>query len=94
MLNLRQLSARDGNTVFHHGINNADDLAWLGINDLHDAHRWYNAHVRTVPHNARRVLRVAQAVWVTTFDLADGRQRARNNTTGNITLLPKLRRHS
>ena len=58
-----ELSARDGNTVFHHGINNANDLMFLGIYDLHDAYKWYNDHVRSVPHNAIRILRVAQSIW-------------------------------
>ena len=58
-----ELSARDGNTVFHHGINNANDLMFLGIYDLHDAYKWYNDHVRSVPHNAIRVIRVAQTEW-------------------------------
>jgi len=88
--NLNRLSARDGSSVFHHGINNAEDLAWLGIHDLHDAYRWYNDHVRRVPHNAIRVLRVAQSVWY----VADfmGRWKAVNSKTGRMKLLPKLRK--
>ena len=75
--------------VFH-GINNADDLAVLGIHDLHDAYRWYNDHVRAVPHNAIRVLRVAQTVWVQySFN---NRWKAVNNRTGNLKFLPNLRK--
>ena len=88
--NLNRLSARDGSSGFFHGINTSADLAWLGIHDLHDAYRWYNDHVRRVPHNAIRVLRVAQSVWY----VADykGRWKAVNSRTGNLKLLPKLRK--
>ena len=77
--------------VFH-GINNADDLAVLGIHDLHDAYRWYNDHVRAVPHNAIRVLRVAQSVWTFTMNTTTGKYSAMNRGTGRMKLLPKLRR--
>ena len=67
MTNVAQLSVFNGNSTFHSGINNADDLAFLGIHDLHEAYRWYNDHVAFVPHNAIRVLRVAQSVWTFTM---------------------------
>lgn len=72
-----------------HGINNADDLRWIGINDLHDAYNWFNDHVRTVPQNADRVLRVAQTVW-TSYVNHDGRWSAVNASTGRVKLLPVL----
>jgi len=86
-----QLSARDGNSVFHHGIHNADHLAWLGIHDLHDAYCWYNTNVHRVPHNAIRILRVAQTVFLSYVGL-DGRWKAVNANTGRIKLLPNLRK--
>ena len=87
---LNRLSAQDGSSGFFHGINTSADLAWLGIHDLHDAHRWYNDHVRRVPHNAIRVLRVDQSVWF----VADfmGRWKGLNAKTGRMKLLPKLRK--
>ena len=72
-----------------HGINNADDLRWIGINDLHDAYNWFNDLVRTVPQNADRVLRVAQTVW-TSYVNHDGRWSAVNASTGRVKLLPVL----
>ena len=72
-----------------HGINNAYDLSRLGINDLHDAYNWFNDHVRTVPQNADRVLRVAQTVF-TSYVHADGRWSAVNASTGRVKLLPVL----
>ena len=87
--------------VFH-GINNADDLAVLGIHDLHDAYRWYNDHVRAVPHNAIRGLRVAQSVWTTQWEIGGNPARhlrngqpkysAINSRTGKMKLLPNLRK--
>jgi len=86
-----ELSARDGNTVFHHGLYNADHLRWLGIHDLHDAYRWYNANVHRVPHNAIRVIRVAQTVFLSYVGL-DGRWKAVNANTGRVKLLPALKK--
>jgi len=92
MTNVAQLSVFNGNSTFHGGINNADDLAFLGIDDLHDAYRWYNDHVAFVPHNAIRVLRVAQSVWPHTINVTTGKYSAMNSRTGFFKLLPKLRR--
>ena len=82
----------DGSSAVFHGINNADDLAWLGIHDLHDAYRWYNDHVRRVPHNAIRVIRVAQSVWPHTVNTTTWTYKAVNAKTGRMKLLPKLRK--
>ena len=62
--------------------------AFVGTSDDR-ADRWYIDHVRRVPHNAIRVLRVAQSVWF----VADfmGRWKAVNAKTGRMKLLPKLR---
>ena len=94
MTNVAQLSVFNGNSTFHGGINNADDLAFLGIDDLHDAYRWYNDHVQFVPHNAIRVLRVAQSVWTFSIDLGTDKvtYRSLNSRTGNMKILPKLRK--
>ena len=89
---LNRLSTRDGSLEFHHGINNAESLAWLGIHDLHDAYRWYNDHIRWVPYNAIRVLRVAQSVWPHTINTTTGKYSAVNAKTGRMKLLPKLRK--
>ena len=91
--NLTSLSCRDGSSTFHHGINNANDLAFLGIYDLHDAYRWYNDHVRAGPHNAIRVLRVAQSVWTFTMNTTTGKHSAMNVRTGFMKLLPNLRKN-
>ena len=88
-----ELSARDGNTVFHHGINNANDLMFLGIYDLHGAYKWYNDHVRSVPHNAIRVIRVAQTEWPHVINVTTGKHSAMNRSTGFFKLLPKLRKN-
>ena len=93
MPDLNRLSAQDGNTVFHHGINNASDLAFLGIHDLHDAYRWYNKNVRRVPGNSIRVLRVAQSVWTFTMNTTTGKHSAMNLRTGFMKLLPNLRKN-
>ena len=93
MPDLNRLSAQDGNTVFHHGINNARDLAFLGIYDLHDAYRWYNKNVRRVPGNSIRVLRVAQSVWTFTMNTTTGKHSAMNVRTGFMKLLPNLRKN-
>ena len=72
-----------------HGINNADDLNWIGIHDLHDAYNWFNDHIQTVPQNADRVLRVAQTIWTSYVD-ANGRWSAVNASTGRVKRLPVL----
>ena len=102
MTNVAQLSVFNGNSTFHSGINNVYDLAFLGIGDLHEAYRWYNDHVAFVPHNAIRVLRVAQSVWTFTMtgtpqpgqfgQLSNARYSAMNSRTGRMKLLPKLRK--
>jgi hypothetical protein len=92
MTNVASLSIHNGNSTFHNGINNANDLMFLGIYDLHDAYRWYNDHVAFVPHNAIRVLRVAQSVWTFTMNTTTGKYSAMNRGTGRMKLLPKLRR--
>jgi len=71
------------------GINNVDDLNWIGVNDLHDAYKWYNDHIATVPQNADRVLRVAQTIW-TSYVSTNGRWSAVNASTGRVKLLPVL----
>ena len=94
MTDLNALSIFNGNSTFHNGINNAADLASLGINDMHDAYRWYNDHVQFVPHNSIRVLRVAQATWTFSIDLGTDKvtYRSLNSRTGNMKILPKLRK--
>ena len=94
MTDLNALSIFNGNSTFHNGINNAADLASLGINDMHDAYRWYNDHVQFVPHNAIRVLRVAQSVWTFSIDLGTDKvtYRSLNSRTGKMKILPKLRK--
>ena len=89
---LNRLSARDGSSGFFHSINTSADLAWLGIHDLHDAYRWYNDHVRRVPYNSIRVIRVAQSVWPHTINTTTWKYSAVNAKTGRMKLLPKLRR--
>jgi hypothetical protein len=80
MTNVASLSIHNGNSTFHNGINNANDLMFLGIGDLHDAYRWYNDHVAFVPHNAIRVLRVAQATWTFTMNTTTGKHSAMNSS--------------
>ena len=92
MTDLNAVSIFNGNSTFHNGINNAADLASLGINDMHDAYRWYNDHVRRVPHNAIRVIRVAQSVWPHTINTTTWKYKAVNAKTGRMKLLPKLRK--
>jgi hypothetical protein len=91
-VSIRTATTNDGSIKFHYGINDIHDLAFLGINDLHDAHRWYNKNVQRVPHNAIRVLRVAECEF-TTHIAPDGRRSGLNSKTGNWKLLPKLRKN-
>ena len=92
MTNVASLSIHNGNSTFHNGINNANDLAFLGIYDLHDAYRWYNDPVKFVPYNAIRVMRVAQSVWTFTMNTTTGKYSAMNRGTGRMKLLPNLRK--
>ena len=93
-VSIRTATTNDGSIKFHYGINNAADLASLGINDMHDAYRWYNNNVQRVPHNAIRVLRVAQSVWTFSIDLGTDKvtYRSLNSRTGKMKILPSLRK--